>query len=163
MVTSGGVSAGAYDVVKEVTAGDSMWFGHVAQRPGGPQGAGTWRGTPLLCLPGNPVAAFVSAQLYLRPLVRAAAGHETGLHLYQRPHVTAHVEGSFPRPHPELERVVPVTVTFGPEGATATAFSQPAGSHMVGSLAGVNGFALVPAGTGGAGAARDVDVWLTSI
>lgn len=163
VVTSGGVSAGAYDVVKEVTACESMWFGHVAQRPGGPQGAGTWRGTPLLCLPGNPVAAFVSAQLYLWPLVRAAAGHETGLHLHQRPHVAAHVEGSFPRPHPELERVVPVTVAFGADVARATAFSERAGSHMVGSLAGVNGLAVLPAGAATTEPAQEVDVWLTRI
>lgn len=161
VVTSGGVSAGAYDVVKEVTTSSTMWFGHVAQRPGGPQGLGTWNGTPLVCLPGNPVAAFVSAQLYLWPLVRAAAGHSSGLNLWERPHVKAGVGGSFPHPHPELERVVPVTVTFGPEGAQATAFSARAGSHMVGSLAGVNGFAVLPASGDIIEPVHEADVWLT--
>ncbi|WP_350354577.1 molybdopterin-binding protein [Corynebacterium aquatimens] len=87
VVTSGGVSAGAFDVVREVLEGTdaagssdgAAWFGHVAQRPGGPQGLATWRGTPVVCLPGNPVAAFVSAHLYLAPLIRAAAGETRGL------------------------------------------------------------------------------------
>ncbi|MEH0146796.1 molybdopterin molybdotransferase MoeA [Corynebacterium sp. Q4381] len=163
VVTSGGVSAGAYDVVKEVTAGATMWFGHVAQRPGGPQGVGSWGSTPLVCLPGNPVAAFVSAHLYLWPLVRAAAGHTTGLRLNERAHIRARIGDGFPQPHPELERVVPVTVTFGPEGARAAAFSARAGSHMVGSLAGVNGFAVLPAGARGAEPAPEADVWLTRL
>lgn len=167
VVTSGGVSAGAYDVVKEVTSGEDMWFGHVAQRPGGPQGVGTWHGTPLLCLPGNPVAAYVSAHLYLWPLIRAAAGRESGLRLHQRPHLRAARADGFPAAHPTLERVVPVAVHFGAAGtegadvATATPFSARAGSHMVGSLAGVNGLAVLPPGPESGD--DDVEVWLTRI
>ncbi len=75
IITSGGVSAGAFDVVHGVLgAGDNSWFGHVHQRPGAPQGIGTWRGVPVLALPGNPVAAFVGFQLYARPLIVALSG-----------------------------------------------------------------------------------------
>ena len=44
-----------------------MWFGHVAVQPGGPQGCGSYRGIPVLCLPGNPVSTWVSCEIFVRP------------------------------------------------------------------------------------------------
>ena len=43
------------------------WFGHVAQQPGGPQGLATFRGTPVICLPGNPISTLVSFRLFVAP------------------------------------------------------------------------------------------------
>ncbi|MFP5371321.1 MAG: gephyrin-like molybdotransferase Glp, partial [Actinomycetes bacterium] len=61
LVTSGGVSAGAYEVVKDAFRGlGTVEFVKVAMQPGGPQGAGTVDGVPVVTLPGNPVSAFVS-------------------------------------------------------------------------------------------------------
>jgi molybdopterin molybdotransferase len=76
LVTSGGVSAGAFDVVKEVLAatGD-VEFTAVAVQPGKPQGLGTVDGVPIFTLPGNPVSAFVSFEVFVRPALRAAMGH----------------------------------------------------------------------------------------
>ena len=78
MVTSGGVSAGAFEVVRQVTSG-SVEFVKVAMQPGKPQGLGHWevdgRRVPLLALPGNPVSAYVSFQAFVRPAVRRLAGH----------------------------------------------------------------------------------------
>ena len=74
VVFSGGVSAGAYEVVKN-TLGDLMRFTHVRMQPGKPQGFGTSvAGTLLFGLPGNPVSAAVSFELFVRPVLRALEG-----------------------------------------------------------------------------------------
>ena len=68
MVTSGGISAGAFEVVRVgLQRVAEMWFGHVAVQPGGPQGCGSYRGIPVLCLPGNPVSTWVSCEIFVRP------------------------------------------------------------------------------------------------
>ncbi|MGX9674673.1 molybdopterin molybdotransferase MoeA [Mycobacterium sp. HM-7] len=73
VVTTGGVSAGAYEVVKDALARD-VEFVKVAMQPGMPQGAGTVNGTPIVTLPGNPVSALVSFEVFIRPPLRAAMG-----------------------------------------------------------------------------------------
>ncbi len=74
VVFSGGVSAGAYEVVKN-TLGDLMRFDRVRMQPGKPQGFGrTPGGTLLFGLPGNPVSAAVSFELFVRPALRALEG-----------------------------------------------------------------------------------------
>ncbi|MFE4464529.1 gephyrin-like molybdotransferase Glp [Oerskovia sp. NPDC056781] len=87
IVTSGGVSAGAFDVVKEVLTGpedavptttrgrSDVLLVAVGMQPGKPQAAARWRGTPLLGVPGNPVSAYVSFRAFVRPAVRRLAGH----------------------------------------------------------------------------------------
>jgi molybdopterin molybdotransferase len=75
LITSGGVSMGARDVVKEVfEAEGSVVFSKVAMRPGKPQGFGLLQGTPIFTLPGNPVSAYVSFQVFVRPALRAMQG-----------------------------------------------------------------------------------------
>ncbi|WP_307483952.1 molybdopterin molybdotransferase MoeA [Microbacterium trichothecenolyticum] len=74
VVFSGGVSAGAYEVVKN-TLGDLMRFDRVRMQPGKPQGFGrSAAGTLLFGLPGNPVSAAVSFELFVRPALRALEG-----------------------------------------------------------------------------------------
>lgn len=75
LITSGGVSAGAYEVVKDALTGQGVEFAKVAMQPGMPQGAGRLRGTPVVTLPGNPVSSLVSFEVFLRPALRAAMGH----------------------------------------------------------------------------------------
>jgi molybdopterin molybdotransferase len=72
MVTSGGVSAGAYEVVKDALKGAGVEFGKVAIQPGGPQGSGRWNGVPVVTLPGNPVSVLVSFEAFLRPALQAS-------------------------------------------------------------------------------------------
>ena len=64
VVTSGGISAGKFEVVRQVLNG---WFGHVDQQPGGPQGIATFHDTPVICLPGNPISTLVSFRLFVAP------------------------------------------------------------------------------------------------
>ncbi|MCL3837484.1 molybdopterin molybdotransferase MoeA [Aeromicrobium duanguangcaii] len=79
IVTTGGVSAGTREVVRQVLeTRPSAWFDHVAVQPGGPQGLAGWddgdRVVPVVCLPGNPVSVLVSFELFLRPPLARAAG-----------------------------------------------------------------------------------------
>jgi len=75
IITSGGVSAGAYEVVKDALDGSGVEFVKVAMQPGMPQGAGRTRtGCAIVTLPGNPVSALVSFEVFIRPALRAAMG-----------------------------------------------------------------------------------------
>ncbi|MFI5608371.1 gephyrin-like molybdotransferase Glp [Amycolatopsis sp. NPDC051903] len=75
LVTSGGVSAGAYEVVKDALTGQGVQFRKVAIQPGGPQGCGRWNGVSVVTLPGNPVSVLVSFEAFLRPALLSAMGH----------------------------------------------------------------------------------------
>jgi molybdopterin molybdotransferase len=84
LVTTGGVSVGAYDVVKEALshvgdedeAGSGIEFRKLAMQPGKPQGFGSIGPdhTPLLALPGNPVSSYVSFEVFVRPAIRTLMG-----------------------------------------------------------------------------------------
>ncbi|WP_245554367.1 molybdopterin molybdotransferase MoeA [Corynebacterium pyruviciproducens] len=133
VVTSGGVSAGAFDVVKEATQ-DSIGFYKVAQQPGKPQGCGLWKGTPIVCLPGNPVSAWVSFHLYVRDVICSLTGRD-----YALVKVPMSIDGPLD-PIEERTRMFPVKV----QGDRVV--SKGAGSHKIGSLVGMNGLAIVPPG-----------------
>jgi molybdopterin molybdotransferase len=78
IVTSGGVSVGDFDLVKEVLASEgAIDFWWVNMKPGKPMAFGLLKGIPLLALPGNPVAAMLSFLLFGRPAVRKMLGHRT--------------------------------------------------------------------------------------
>jgi molybdopterin molybdotransferase len=74
-VTSGGVSVGDFDVVKQVLAAEgAITFWRVRMKPGKPLAFGTIRGVPLLGLPGNPVSALMSFELFGRPALLKMQG-----------------------------------------------------------------------------------------
>ncbi|SEM66400.1 gephyrin-like molybdotransferase Glp [Cryobacterium luteum] len=84
IVLSGGVSVGAYDVVKAVLKPlGTVDFGPVKMQPGKPQGFGHWPaddnvpGPLIFALPGNPVSAYVSFEVFVRPALRRLLGHGT--------------------------------------------------------------------------------------
>jgi molybdopterin molybdotransferase len=77
VITTGGVSMGAFDTVKEVLSRvGTVQFDKVAMRPGMPQGFGTLgeEAVPVFTLPGNPVSAIVSFHVFVAPALRAMAG-----------------------------------------------------------------------------------------
>jgi molybdopterin molybdotransferase len=74
VLTAGGVSKGDFEVVRQVLEPLGADVTEIAMQPGGPQGSASVRGVPVVCLPGNPVSAQVSFTVFLRPLLRAAAG-----------------------------------------------------------------------------------------
>jgi len=76
LVTTGGVSVGAFDYTRQVLKelGMELKFWRVRIRPGGPVGFGVLRGTPWLGLPGNPVSTLVTFELFARPAIRRMLG-----------------------------------------------------------------------------------------
>jgi molybdopterin molybdotransferase len=79
VVTSGGVSQGDFDVVKEaLRPSGTVWFGPVAMQPGKPQGFGVVGedDTPIFTLPGNPVSAYISFELFVLPAIRTLMGKQ---------------------------------------------------------------------------------------
>jgi molybdopterin molybdotransferase len=74
VITTGGVSKGDFEVVREVLIPLGGDFGSVAMQPGGPQGLTVVDGVPVLSFPGNPVSAVVSFEVLARPILRHLAG-----------------------------------------------------------------------------------------
>jgi molybdopterin molybdotransferase len=78
VLTTGGISAGAYEVVRQALGPRGLTVTSVAMQPGGPQALGTvpvaGRSVPVVSFPGNPVSALVSFEVFLRPLLARAAG-----------------------------------------------------------------------------------------
>lgn len=156
IILSGGVSVGAYDVVKAVLAPvPTMWFGPVAMQPGKPQGSGTLPdGTLVITLPGNPVSVYVSFEVFVRPVLRRLAGE-----LDVEPRFVP-ARAAVPWRSPAgREQYMPVTISH--EGITPLvhpASRRGSGSHLVGGLAGADGLARVPAEVTQVNEGDEVDV-----
>jgi molybdopterin molybdotransferase len=139
VVTTGGVSVGEFDLVKEAFAqlGGKLEFWRVAIRPGKPFVFGTLGEKLLLGLPGNPVSAFVTAALLVWPVVlRAQGATDTGL-----PSQYAMAKDSFIN---KTDRRHFMRVRVDSEGGAALSGLQA--SHALSSLAAANGLIDVPAG-----------------
>jgi molybdopterin molybdotransferase len=138
IITSGGVSMGAKDVVKEALTG-RVTFSKVAMRPGQPQGFGVLaERTPIFTLPGNPVSAYVSFQVFVRPALRALQG------LPPQPpdRVTAGLAEPVSSPA-GLRHFMRATLSFdGGRYSVAPAAGQ--GSHQLAALASANALIVVP-------------------
>ncbi|WP_159943991.1 MULTISPECIES: gephyrin-like molybdotransferase Glp [unclassified Nocardiopsis] len=145
VVTTGGVSMGAHDVVKEVlTRQGTVEFTQVAMQPGKPQGFGTVGPdrTPIITLPGNPVSAFVSFQIFVRPALRKLRGLAPDPLPWTRAVLTSPVTS--PKGRRSYLRGV---LEESPHGRAAEATVAPAshqGSHQLSALAGANAFVVVP-------------------
>jgi molybdopterin molybdotransferase len=139
IITSGGVSAGAYEVVKDTfgRAGDQgVEFVKVAMQPGMPQGAGRVADTPIVTLPGNPVSSLVSFEVFIRPALRSAMGLPDA----QRPRRTAELAETLTAPagKRQFRRGV-----FDAADGTVVSHGPP-GSHHLGWLPSANCLLDVP-------------------
>ncbi|MBB3605099.1 molybdopterin molybdotransferase [Mycolicibacterium sp. BK556] len=123
IITTGGVSAGAYEVVKDAFGGGAVEFVKVAMQPGMPQGAGRINGCPIITLPGNPVSALVSFEVFVRPALRAAMG----LPHPHRPRRTAVLADSLtsPKGKRQFRRGV-----YDAAAGTVTTYGPPASHHL---------------------------------
>ncbi|HTL42126.1 MAG TPA: gephyrin-like molybdotransferase Glp [Pseudolysinimonas sp.] len=74
LVTSGGISMGDHEVVRDLLEPLGAHVDVLAMQPGGPQALATYRGVPVLCFPGNPVSSQLSFELFAAPLLRELAG-----------------------------------------------------------------------------------------
>jgi len=135
VVTSGGVSAGAYDVVKAgLLRAGGVRFDKVAMQPGMPQGAGVLAGVPIVTLPGNPVSSMVSFEVFVRPMIGVLAGRGP----VPRPSRTAVVGTAWRSPAGKRQytRAVLDGDVVHPVGGQ--------GSHLVADLAQATCLAVVP-------------------
>jgi molybdenum cofactor synthesis domain-containing protein len=142
VVTSGGVSMGAYDTVKAVLSrSGEVDFVKVAQHPGMPQGSGRLgdRRVPIVTLPGNPVSSFISFELYVRPLIRRLMGKSD----VTRPTEPAVCLEAFGSPSGKTQYARGM-LEVRPDGTRAVRPVGGQGSHVVGGLAQADALIVVP-------------------
>lgn len=157
VIFSGGVSAGAYEVVK-TTLGERMAFSKVAMQPGKPQGFGRLdSGTLLFGLPGNPVSAAVSFEVFVRPALLRLQGR-TGL---GRPVIRLRAATGWRTP-PARRQYLPVRIDRSHPEAWRAVPATTGGSHLAGGLGRAEAYAIVPAETEAVAAGDHVDVMLIS-
>ncbi|PJJ02510.1 molybdopterin molybdochelatase [Streptomyces sp. 2333.5] len=160
LVTSGGVSVGAYDVVKETLTALSaeegtVEFRKLAMQPGKPQGFGLIGPDriPLLALPGNPVSSYVSFELFVRPALRTLMG----LSDVHRPTLRARITdaiASSPKGRRQFLRG-----SHDADAGTVTPVGG-AGSHLIKAMAHANALIVVPEEATEVTADSEVDVVL---
>lgn len=143
VITSGGVSAGAFEVVKNVLQGSDVAFSKVAMQPGKPQGFGRLAsGALLFGLPGNPVSSAVSFEVFVRPALLRMQGR-TDLHRTVLRIPAASGWRTPPRRRQYLPAVIdrsdPARWSVGPATAGGS------GSHLAGGLAHAEAYAVIPA------------------
>jgi molybdopterin molybdotransferase len=160
IITSGGVSAGAYEVVKDAfgRAGEQgVEFVKVAMQPGMPQGIGRVAGTTIATLPGNPVSALVSFEVFIRPALRAAMG----LPDPDRPRRTAVLTETLTSPQGKRQfRRAIINPREGGEGGVGTVVSYgPPASHHLRWLASANGLLDIPEDVVEVSAGTQLQVW----
>ncbi len=137
LVTTGGVSMGDHDVVKSALRDRGVDFVQVAMQPGKPQGLGRVAGVPIIALPGNPVSAYVSFEVFVRPAIRRLMG----LDPYPPLRTGRWTLGlRSPRGRRQYARAL---AAEGPSGWELTPL-RGQGSHFVADLAHATALAVIP-------------------
>ncbi|MFB7079649.1 gephyrin-like molybdotransferase Glp [Streptomyces sp. NPDC056308] len=164
VVTTGGVSVGAYDVVKEALSpvgdedepGSGIDFRKLAMQPGKPQGFGSIgpEHTPLLALPGNPVSSYVSFELFVRPAIRTLMG----LQDVNRPTARAALNTDKALSSPAGRRQF-LRGTYDAEAGTVTPVGG-SGSHLIAALAQADALIVLPEDVTSAEPGTDTEVIL---
>ncbi|MER5276248.1 gephyrin-like molybdotransferase Glp [Streptomyces sp. NPDC002809] len=164
VVTTGGVSVGAYDVVKEALSpagdedepGSGVDFRKLAMQPGKPQGFGSIGPdhTPLLALPGNPVSSYVSFELFVRPAIRTLMG----LPDVNRPTARASLVTDKALSSPAGRRQF-LRGTYDAEAGTVTPVGG-SGSHLIAALAQADALIVLPEDVTSAEPGTDTEVIL---
>ena len=155
IISSGGVSVGDYDLVKDVLrAAGRIDVWQVRMKPGKPLAFGRLGGRPFLGLPGNPVAAYVSFELFGRPVLLRLAGHR----VVDPPAISARllepVDNRGGRRHFVRARVEP-----GPHGPVVRPTGDP-GSGVLTALTRANGLLVIPDGVSAVAVGSQVEVLL---
>jgi molybdopterin molybdotransferase len=141
VVTTAGISVGEFDYTREVLAGlgAEMKFWKVRMRPGAPLGFGVLGGAPWIGLPGNPVSAMVTFELFVRPVIRRMLGHAR---LFRRP-VTATLEEPVAI-GARLTHFLRAVVTPHADGRVTARLTGPQGSGILTSMSLANALLVVP-------------------
>jgi molybdopterin molybdotransferase len=140
VLTSGGVSVGDFDYTRQVVQalGGELSLWRVTMRPGAPLGFGRLFGAPWLGLPGNPVSALVTFELFARPLLRVLGGH-------RRPHrrmlrVTLREEVQLGAPLTHYLRAV---LTSDADGGLSASLTGAQSSGMLTSMAAADALVVI--------------------
>ena len=141
ILTSAGVSVGELDYTRLALEqlGADMRFWKVRMRPGAPLGFGVLRGIPWLGLPGNPVSAMVTFELFARPVIRRMLGHTR---LFRRP-----VDVVLDEPvsiGARLMHFLRAIITPEPDGRMHARLTGPQGSGILTSMSQANALLIVP-------------------
>ncbi len=145
LITSGGVSMGDFDFVKQVLSrlGDLNWM-QVAIKPAKPLAFGMLMGTPIFGLPGNPVSSMVSFELFARPSLLTMMGRSDTA----RPTVAAIADEPMLRPPDGKTHFARVVAMPEPDGAWRVRYAGGQGSHQLTAMARANALAVLPDGSG---------------
>jgi molybdopterin molybdotransferase len=155
VIASGGVSVGPHDHVKDALRelGVAERFWRVALRPGKPTWFGTRADVLAFGLPGNPVSAMVTFELFVRPALAALQGADPAV-----PSASATLDEPVAR-NSRREQALRVRLRHADDGLHALTTGEQ-GSHMLTSMLGADALALVPPGEGKLGAGERVEVLL---
>jgi molybdenum cofactor synthesis domain-containing protein len=147
LVTSGGVSMGAFDYVKVVLdrIGDMRWM-QVAIRPAKPLAFGTVDGKPVFGLPGNPVSSMVSFELFARPALRKMMGVPE--RLWVRPSIPAVADEPMRRRADGKTHFNRVVASVGADGRHHVRSAGGQGSHQLTAMANADALAVLHDGPG---------------
>ncbi len=139
LITSGGVSMGDFDVVKDVLAAEGeVTFWRVRMKPGKPLAFGRIGGVPHLGLPGNPVSSMVTFEMFARPAILKMLGRTN----WHKPTVEATLaDGERNR---DLRRVYLRAHVVKQDGQYVAHLTGPQGSGILTSMAYANGLAVIP-------------------
>ena len=141
IVTTAGISVGEFDYTREVleAMGGELRFWKVRMRPGAPLGFGMLHGRPWIGLPGNPVSAMVTFELFVRPAIRRMLGHSL---LFRRP-VPVGLEERVTI-GARLMHFLRAIVTAHGDGTLTARLTGPQGSGILTSMARANALLIVP-------------------
>lgn len=156
VVTSGGVSVGDYDFVKQVQEelGVQRRFWGIATKPGKPLAFGTRGDTLVFGVPGNPVAAMVSFEMYVRPAILALQGRRDVYRPWFRAAAAEAVGPTKERTEVRRCRLSHV------DGRVRFTTTGPQGSGILSSMAGAEGLFFVPPHYPGGGPGVELVVML---
>jgi molybdopterin molybdotransferase len=154
ILSSAGVSVGAFDFVKQVIESNgSMDFWRVNMRPGKPVAFGDYKDIPIIGLPGNPVSAFVAFEVFVRPALEKLGGVAGG----SRPTVRVRCEEQIDSDGRESYLRVQVQEE---NGAWVARLTGHQGSGNLHSLVQANALLIIPAGVKCVPAGQEVAAWL---
>ncbi len=142
LLTSGGVSVGAFDYTREVVSslGAQLRLWRVRMRPGAPIGFGLVGGVPWIGLPGNPVSAMVTFELFARPALRKMAGHRL---LFRRP-TPVRLDEAVTLAAPLMHFLRAIVSDDGDGSLPAARLTGPQGSGLLTSMERANALVVVP-------------------
>ena len=148
VLTSGGISKGDYEVVRELLEPRGARVEHLAMQPGGPQATAVFDGVPVICFPGNPVSTQLSFEVFVAPVLRELAGFPSKRR-YEAPLSAAvtSIDGKRQFLRGQRSSDGTVQVSSGP------------GSHLVAGLAAADVLLVIPEAVTSLEPGQMVEVW----